>query len=140
MRMGLRRSQRLRKRSEFDAAKTSSQRREGGPFLVQIRLFQDDQRPPIRRLGVIATKRLGSAVRRNRAKRRLREIFRAHQGCLPLNCDVVMVARHSLLTMPFGDCVERFVKTVARFNASRRPWKPPEERDSSTKAEEETSK
>ena len=34
----------------------------------------------VARLGIIATRRLGGAVRRNRAKRCVRELFRHHKG------------------------------------------------------------
>jgi ribonuclease P protein component len=53
------------------------------------------------RLGIIASRRLGGAVVRNRAKRRIREVFRRHAGdeagtqARPL--DVVVIARRELL-------------------------------------------
>jgi ribonuclease P protein component len=57
------------------------------------------------RLGIIASRRLGGAVVRNRAKRRLREVFRrmppdpADRPALHL--DLVAIARRELLTLPF---------------------------------------
>ncbi len=45
------------------------------------------------RLGVTASKKLGCAVTRNRARRRLRELFRVHQGQMAQGYDVVLVAR-----------------------------------------------
>lgn len=49
----------------------------------------DLQRP---RLGIIVTKRLGKAVKRNRVKRLIREFFRRHKGLLPPK-DIVIIAR-----------------------------------------------
>lgn len=51
------------------------------------------------RLGVVVTKRLGKAVKRNRVKRLLREYFRLYKGFLPFK-DIVIVAKKgaSLLT------------------------------------------
>jgi ribonuclease P protein component len=58
------------------------------------------------RLGIIASKRIGSAVIRNRAKRRLREVFRRtspdevqQSGRRPF--DVVAIARRELVDAPF---------------------------------------
>jgi ribonuclease P protein component len=47
------------------------------------------------RVGVIAsTAAVGCAVERNRAKRRLREVFRHQQQLVPADYDLLMVARH----------------------------------------------
>ena len=48
------------------------------------------------RVGVIATRKLGSAVVRNRARRLLREVFRLHQCELRKPVELVLVARHSI--------------------------------------------
>lgn len=48
------------------------------------------------RLGVVVTKKLGSAVRRNRIKRVMREVFRRHRELFPSASDVVAIAKHGL--------------------------------------------
>lgn len=45
------------------------------------------------RLGVVASKRVGGAVERNRSKRLIREVFRLHYADFPHAADVVVVAR-----------------------------------------------
>lgn len=45
------------------------------------------------RLGVTASKRTGSAVQRNRAKRLMREFFRLHKARFPQGYDVVIIAK-----------------------------------------------
>ena len=50
---------------------------------------------PLGRLGIAATKRLGGAVERNRAKRLVREIFRRHK--IAPGFDVVIVPKRELL-------------------------------------------
>jgi len=52
---------------------------------------------PAVRLGVSASRSMGTAVRRNRAKRRLREAFRPLMPDLPGGWDLVVVARPALL-------------------------------------------
>jgi ribonuclease P protein component len=48
------------------------------------------------RLGLAVPKRVGSAVTRNRIKRRLRELWRVRAGEIPAGCDYVLVARPGL--------------------------------------------
>lgn len=50
---------------------------------------------PVGRLGIAATKRLGGAVERNRAKRLVREVFRRHK--IAPGFDVVVVPKRELL-------------------------------------------
>jgi ribonuclease P protein component len=58
------------------------------------------------RLGVVASRAVGNAVQRNRAKRRLREVWRINRHHLSGECDVVLVARRRLLTAPWNDVVD----------------------------------
>jgi ribonuclease P protein component len=48
---------------------------------------------PHSRLGLAVSRRIGTAVARNRVKRRVREFFRRHKALLDPPCDVVVVAR-----------------------------------------------
>ena len=48
------------------------------------------------RLGVVTSRKIGSAVIRNRARRLMRECFRRHAPALLQNVDLVMVARNSI--------------------------------------------
>ena len=89
------RQQHLRTAADFQSIRTSGMRRECGFFYLN---FQElpERTPPLRRAGFIASKRIGNAVHRNRAKRLMREAFRLNQDQLPLSCDLVMVARRSI--------------------------------------------
>jgi ribonuclease P protein component len=64
------------------------------------------------RLGIAATKKLGGAVNRNRAKRLIREVFRQHAN--PTGLHIVVVPRPALLEAPYksieadyASCIER---------------------------------
>jgi ribonuclease P protein component len=48
---------------------------------------------PHSRIGYTTSKRIGSAVSRNRVKRRMREAFRAHAARLAPGWDLVLIAR-----------------------------------------------
>jgi ribonuclease P protein component len=67
---------------------------------------------PFSRLGVIATKRLGNAVKRNRAKRLLRELFRVHHHTLIVPCDLVIIARSSLFHAKYTDLETSFINAL----------------------------
>ena len=56
------------------------------------------------RLGIVAGKKVGNAVNRNRAKRRLREA--AHLATLHPQTDYILIAGPDCIEMDFGDLVE----------------------------------
>lgn len=67
---------------------------------------------PVSRLGVAATRKLGAAVCRNRAKRLIREAFRRHK--LAPGLDVVVVPRRELLDAPFTTLEADYRAILAR--------------------------
>lgn len=77
------------------------------------------------RLGIIASRRLGGAVMRNLAKRRVREVFRrmepaqsAARGLRSL--DVVVIPRRELTTAPFATIESDLASALGRLDRARR--------------------
>ena len=103
--------QHLRRTAQFAAVRTFGLGRECGPFAFQLAPNQTG----LRRLGVVASKRLGNAVARNRAKRRLRALFRLHQEALPEACDLVLIARRRALFDDWAVLEQRFLLTASRL-------------------------
>lgn len=68
------------------------------------------------RVGVIAsTSAVGCAVERNRAKRRLREVFRQQQQRVPAGYDLLLVARHSLNGLEYRVIEQKFIDACRRL-------------------------
>jgi ribonuclease P protein component len=109
--------ERLTKRSEFLAcAKAPSCAK--GAVVVQARPRGDDDARI--RLGFTATKRIGGAVERNRAKRRMREAARllVPQFGRP-GCDYVFIARGGATTRPWDRLLDDVKSALIRLAADR---------------------
>ncbi len=73
------------------------------------------------RLGVVASRRVGGAIRRNRAKRRLREAFRKNEPREAIAADVVLIARNAIIEASFQEIERTYVRGVGRaLEESRR--------------------
>lgn len=73
------------------------------------------------RAGFVASRAaVGNAVARNRAKRRLREVFRHHQDRVPSNIDLILQARRSLNGLEYAEIERKFLQACATlFPAAR---------------------
>jgi len=66
------------------------------------------------RLGVVTSGKIGNAVVRSRARRRLRELFRAHQHELAAPVDLVLVARASIAGKDFAGVERDFLVALRK--------------------------
>ncbi|WP_424969876.1 ribonuclease P protein component [Dinoroseobacter sp. S76] len=117
----------LTKRADFLAAARA--RRQAAPaFLLQARRRAEDMSSAQTRIGFTCSKKVGNAVARNRAKRRLREIARLE---LPRHgkpgWDYVLVGRkEATATRDFAALRADLVTALGRIHAPRNPsGKPP---------------
>lgn len=104
----LTRHERVRRRPEFEQAYEHGLRLRGR-FMT---LFVASNESARCRLGVAATRKLGSAVVRNRAKRLARELFRRLKP--PAGLDVIVVPRREMLDAPFASLEADYTSTLAR--------------------------
>ena len=106
---------RVTARAEYDAVKTGGRRISTRHLTLQARPNTLD----VDRLGIIATRRLGGAVVRNRAKRRLREIFRlggpTDSASRPRGLDLVVIPRPELIGAAFPVIRTEFTDALRRL-------------------------
>lgn len=109
----LTRNERVRRRPEFEQAYEHGLRLRGR-FMT---LFVAKNRSTRCRLGVAATRKLGSAVVRNKAKRLARELFRKLKP--PAGLDIVVVPHREMLDAPFASLEADYTSTLARRDHER---------------------
>ena len=68
------------------------------------------------RLGLSVSKKVGTAVKRNGVRRRLKEIFRSSATGLPGNLDFVVSARPAAADASFDELKEEFLRSLHKLN------------------------
>ena len=105
------RKQRLLRTAQFQETYDQNRRWHGRHMVLFLRAAPDASL----RLGVVASKKVGNAPERARAKRRLREAFRRQRaGFAGRTDDVVLVARRSILDAPWDAVVAELRKLAAQ--------------------------
>jgi ribonuclease P protein component len=106
--------ERLRQRADF-AAVATGRKVATAAFVLQV-LGRDD-RGPIR-LGFTVSRKVGTAVERNRVRRRLREaVRRLDQGGLRAGHDYVLIGRRAALKLAFDRMVEELKMALRRLES-----------------------
>jgi ribonuclease P protein component len=133
--MRFRPEQHLRRPAEFDHVRAQGRRYDAGAFVV----FYAPRPPgdglpavaaepgtvpapaPVRAGFVASRAAVGNAVQRARAKRRLRELFRLHQGQFPAGHDFVFQARRALNQLEPAALTARFLTLCRHLFPNRAP-------------------
>jgi len=69
------------------------------------------------RLGIVASKKLGGAVVRNRAKRLIREMFRTNAGPATAS-DLVVIPKPSVVSVEAAEVIRDYRATLKRLSRS----------------------
>ena len=107
------RDRRVRRRGEFQRVFDLSLRTKGRYLTILV--APNDAGTA--RLGIVASRKLGDAVRRNRAKRLIREVFRRSEVPGRHGMDVVVIPRRELFDAAYGDFEADFRQTLKRCAA-----------------------
>lgn len=104
----------VRKRADFELIYKTGFKRSGR----LMTMFTRERETGVARLGIAATRKMGAAVERNRAKRLVREVFRHHKPAGAL--DVVVVPRREILDAPYDRVEAEFVALLSKSGPSTR--------------------
>jgi ribonuclease P protein component len=108
--MGFPRASRLLRRADYDAVYREGRRRSSREFAVFLR----PNGLELSRFGWSIKRALGSAVKRNRMRRRIREIIRLHRQEIAPGWDIVIHPRTTVATANFTALSEELVKLLPR--------------------------
>jgi ribonuclease P protein component len=108
---------RLKKRSEILRVFREGVVWRGRCFSVHglFRTPDASHRPPgYCRLGIVVTRKVGSAVERNRIKRRIREVFRGVAQRLP-TADLIVVSTRECLDAPVEELEKDLLRAASKL-------------------------
>ena len=106
-------SEHVRKRADFELIYKTGFKRSGR----LMTMFTREREAGPARLGIAATRKMGAAVERNRAKRLVRELFRHNKPAGAV--DVVVVPRREMLDAAYDRIEAEFKTLLAKHGAMR---------------------
>ena len=112
--MRFRKQQRITSNRDYRQVRSSGKRVSAQAFHLQIRQ-QGSTESGITRIGIIASKKIGNAVIRNRAKRLFREIFRKEQSRLPEALDIVLIVYPQFCTHTESELAKQFIYACQKY-------------------------
>ena len=102
---------RLTHASEYERVKRDGLVRRGKLLMLGAAVVENSG---LGRVGFITSRRLGSAVARNRVRRRLREIVRRHQHDLRQDFWIVLVARRDAVEASYRALEDEWLRLARR--------------------------
>lgn len=104
------RSRRLRRSAHFQEAFAQKKSVVGRYMVIWIREADDARQ----RVGIISSRKVGMAVLRNRARRKIREAWRANRHRLLRTADVVIVTRRAINEATAQDVTTELIHLLTR--------------------------
>lgn len=103
----------VRKRADFELIYNTGFKRSGR----LMTMFSRERQAGPSRLGIAATRKMGAAVERNRAKRLVRELFRHNKPATAQ--DIVVVPRREMLAAPYERIETEFRALLSKTARSK---------------------
>lgn len=107
--------ERIRKKKDFDRLYKNGNRFRG-KYLTLVYL---DNNFAFSRLGVVASRKVGGAVLRNRVKRRMRELYRRNKMLISRPVDMVAIAKAESARTSWPEFSEDFLSTLKAMDKRR---------------------
>ena len=106
----------LRRRAEFLAVASHGKKWVAPGFIMQLGPKQNKEKPSPARYGLTATTKIGNAVKRNRARRRLRALaFDVLAREASPDHDYVLIARVTTATYDYADLKKDLITGLKRL-------------------------
>jgi ribonuclease P protein component len=106
----------LKASADFQRIAKQGRKWSGTAFIMQV-LKSEDTNAPFR-VGFTVSRRVGNAVQRNRAKRRLREMVRAQlKSKAPSGFEIVLIAKTAAISTDFTRMCAEFEKGLVTTGA-----------------------
>ena len=107
----LRPRERIRKQNDFIALYKKGKRYRGKYFI----LINFPNELGFSRFAVVASKKTGNAVERNRIKRRMRALFRQNKNKIIIPMDLIVIAKAEIYDAPWIELEEEYLKAVEKI-------------------------
>ena len=109
MSQSLRPQERIKKKSDFTALYKKGNRYRGRYFIL-VYLSND---LTFSRIGVVASKKIGNAVERNKAKRWARALFRQHKELLAGSLDLIVITKQDIKEATWLSLQQEYLKALS---------------------------
>ena len=117
--MGIPKEFRIKNSNEFSSIRSVGLRRVMPYFITQLKIAEPNGAGAefvlLTRLGVVASRRVGNAVLRNRGKRIIRRLFYKHRSLLPAGSQLVVILRLGFNKVSFAQLENDFLESCAWY-------------------------
>ena len=117
--MGIPKEFRIKKSNEFSSIRCLGLRRVMPYFITQLKFAESNKSArstvSLTRLGIIASRRVGNAVERNRGKRIIRRLFYKHRLLMPPGSQLVVILRLGFNKVSFTQLENDFIENCAWY-------------------------
>jgi len=109
--------ERIRRKKDFSSLYKNGSRLRGRYFDLVYRPSQSGAS----RLAVVVSRKVGSAVIRNRIKRRIRDVFRRNKGLFAAPMDVIVVTRKEVQDLNASELRTGYFQALESIKKKRTP-------------------
>ncbi len=119
---------RLKRKSEFQRVFEGG-RKAVRPSLVLIAVRRPETEPAVTRLGLVVSRKTSKrAVKRNRVRRRFKEVFRLHHPCFQPGFDIIVISRASILNSSYQQIRDEFLSATRQLGILTSTEKSPDDK------------